>query len=675
MQNNDIQVKAIESFETNIEFFRDTQPDLYQKIIDINLAIEKGYYEEKYSLEYKDEGYFDVLEIKTNKFLYNSDSNIYAKNVANSINFKKNSNVFETFKYIRMDDDFAEFLEKKPVEEYSDASASKLINLSQKFADKSATTMIKLYKFIFLGVGLGTHLTTLHKKLQSNVYFIIEDDLELFRLSLFITDYKALTDNGAELIFSVFDDDTMFANQTKLFLKAHFTYNHYLKFFSMLNHSDEKLRTIQTLILGQPYLIFNHSAVISGVVRPLTHLLNGYRLMDIDSVKKENIFKKYPVLLLGAGPSFEKNIDWIKKYQDRFIIVAVTALLGKLEEVGIKPDIITHIHGFSDAMPHIQKVKDISFFDKTIANFATFTEPQFIQCLKQDNVYLFEGVSRYKRWNSGLTASNIGTATYGLMLRYEVKNLYLIGLDFALNQDSGASHSSNHEYSRKLKLEEDTHIGGSMEYKDEIVKIKGNLRDNVYASLLMDRWKQEAKSIASSYLTSNTKHIYNLSDGAFIDNTEPLYINEVNLDELTIIDKDKLYDELKLIFMKYSENRLTDDEVNNLYTKINYCTNLIDKINFIIENKYENLYEYHYHLLGLFQGLLAEEKNSAESLDMDSIITFYIQFVSGYIFDLINTKEIEDEKMLISKLNTFVLPQIIRIIDYFKVNLEQFALK
>ena len=89
------------------------------------------------------------------------------------------------------------------------SGAAGLINYSNKYADKEKTTMKKLYKFIFLGVGLGLHLTTIHEKLQSNVYFIVEEDLELFRLSLFVTNYKDMSSHGAQLLFSIFDDELM----------------------------------------------------------------------------------------------------------------------------------------------------------------------------------------------------------------------------------------------------------------------------------------------------------------------------------------------------------------------------------------------------------------------------------------------------------------------------------
>ena len=47
---------------------------------------------------------------------------------------------------------------------------------------KDYDTMKLIEKYIFIGVGLGIHIELTHKKIKSEEYFIIEDDLELAEL-------------------------------------------------------------------------------------------------------------------------------------------------------------------------------------------------------------------------------------------------------------------------------------------------------------------------------------------------------------------------------------------------------------------------------------------------------------------------------------------------------------
>lgn len=670
MKDKEIEQNAINNYTQNILYIQSVQPSLYEKIISLELAIENGHHNEKYSLEYKD-GYFDVMELSSLNFLYSMNSDEHAKIVRESIDFLKTGNLYETFNDVRISDEFAKELESMDITDNSYSGAASLINYSNKYASKEETTMKKIYKFIFLGVGLGTHIKEVHEKIKANTYLIIEDDLELFRLSLFVTNYKEIADDGAVLFFSVFEEDPVFQRITSNFLQESFIYNHYIKFFHLMSHSDNKLKEIQSNIVGQTYLTFNYSALTTSLIRPLIHLKDKYKILNIASSFKESVLTQKPVLMLGAGPSFDKNIEWLKENKNKFILVAVTPLLAKLEELNIKPDIITHVHGFSDAMPHITNVKDPSFFDNTISLFGGFSEPQFIKYFKKENVYIFEGSSRYKRWNTGITASNIGTVTYGLFLMLQTKDIYLLGLDFAPDQESGDTHASTHNYKKKIELQENNTIGGEMIYNREVIKVKGNLREEVFTTLLMNGWKEQCNAISQTYKDTCNENIYNLGDGALIDDTTPTKIEDCQVQEMLELDKNNTYLQLRELFDLKSENFLNDSEIKNIQRKIDYCNSIINILKTHIKSKHSNLDQYHYDLIGVFYNILTDE-NDIESSDMNYVITLYLKFVSGYIFDLINTKEIKDHKKLMKLLDNVVIPQIIRVINYFKYTLKDF---
>ena len=669
MDSQTIELQAIQTYNENLLFLQRHDPVLFEKIHNLNTAIEKGYYRERYSLEYKEEGYFDVQEIDTGNWLYGSDSKKHAELAAKSIDFTKQNNLFETFYNVNFTEKLAKELGEMDVEETSMSGAAELIYYANQHAPKT-TTMKKLYKFIFLGTGLGLHLSTIHEQLHSNIYFIIEDDLELFRLSLFVTNYKALTKNGALLIFSVFSDAAEFENNLKRFFYEHFIYNHYIKFFNILSHSNDKLVTIQNFIVGQNYLTFNYSALTTSLLRPLRHMKQGYPILNIETSYTGTPFSQKPVLLLGAGPSFQKNLEWLKHHHDQFIIVTVSALLSKLEELGIKPDIITHVHGFSDALPHIQKVKDPRFFDESICLFGGFSAPDFIAYFKPENVFIFEGSSRYKTDFGGLTSSNIGSVAYGLMLKFHTRSVYLLGLDFALDQESGQTHSQTHEYTNRIELKEDDQMGGAKDYKKSVLKTAGNFKDEVYTTLIFNGMKKECNAISACYRTQDTV-TYNLSDGAFIDDTIPLELTQKSIDELPRINKDELYTQLFETFKTRAEHSFTDNEIDNLRKRVEYCNSLIAILDRHLQTPQPNLETYHYNLLGLFHALLTEEGEIGSS-DLNYIITLYLQFVSGYIFDLINTREITNPKRLIKHLDRVVIPKIKKVISYFRDQVEDY---
>jgi hypothetical protein len=668
-----IEQQVVQTYQENIQFFKETQPILYRKLQAYESAVDQGLYKERYELEYKEKSYFDVKENATGNYLYGKNSTEYAEDVSQSINFKKEDNLFETYYNTNVKDSSIENIEQQTdLIRYGHATVVSLINYSQKNASKTTTTMKKLYKFIFLGVGLGTHITSTHKKINSNIYLIVEDDLELFRLSLFVTNYKEITQtNGATLYFSVFDDEVTFIQTIQRFLKDQFVYNHYIKFFHMLNHSDKKLKNIQSIIITSPHISFKYSALMISLLRPLEYIQNGYKIFSLNGVREDASFSKFPMLLIGAGPSFEKSIEWIKENHSKFTVVIVSALMSKFEEIGVKPDIITHTHGFPDAMPHIEKVKDMSFFKDSIELFGAMSYPEFTVEFKKENVYIFEGTSNYKGKFGSLSASNIGAMSYGLLLYLKASSIYLIGLDFALDQKTGKTHSRTHSHTKDVEIELHD-VGGAINPRTEVLEVEGNFHDKVYTTPLFNAMKTQCNALSQSYKEKNQK-VFNLSkDGAKIKNTEALLLESDSIKTLPSIDKKELFHSLKASLDRHSENFLTEQEIEDLQSRIDYCDTLIDRLNQHLQTPHHNdINQYHYNLLGTFYDILTE-KTDPITVDVNTLLTLYLELASGYIFDLINTKEILDEKELIKQLNKITIPQIIRVVEFFKKELERF---
>ncbi|MDD3013359.1 MAG: DUF115 domain-containing protein [Candidatus Gastranaerophilales bacterium] len=56
----------------------------------------------------------------------------------------------------------------------------------------------------------------------------------------------------------------------------------------------------------------------------------------------ENSFSKKPCLLISAGPSLKNNLNKIKEYKDKFVIIAVASAYRFLLEAGIVPDFLAY---------------------------------------------------------------------------------------------------------------------------------------------------------------------------------------------------------------------------------------------------------------------------------------------------------------------------------------------
>jgi hypothetical protein len=75
---------------------------------------------------------------------------------------------------------------------------------------------LEFNKFIFLGTLLGIHLNDIDKELNSKAYLILEENIEIFRLSMFLTDYESLHKNS-KLFFCINENEKEFTKKFILF--------------------------------------------------------------------------------------------------------------------------------------------------------------------------------------------------------------------------------------------------------------------------------------------------------------------------------------------------------------------------------------------------------------------------------------------------------------------------
>lgn len=670
MDNQHIEQEAQTLFQKNILYFQAEVPDVYEKLMAFENATANGHYSAKYNLEYKEEGYFDVQETESGKWLYGINSKEHAQIIADNIDFSKQENLFETFRDLKFTQESLKHYESMDIIDSSLTTIAPIVHYTNQYASKETTTMKKIYKFVFMGVGLGLHLITIHQKINAVTYLIVEDDLELFYLSLFVTDYQLLNNNGATLIFSIFDDEEAFRYKVYAYLRDMPVYNHYLKYFLLLSHSAEKLKIMHSAIISQDYLKFPHSAVMQVYLRPLEYLREQYKFISINALKKASIFQTNPVLVLGAGPSLQKEIAWVKSNQEHFIIIAVSAALGLLEKNNIKPDIIIHVDGFEASMKHLDKISSMGFFDESISLFASFTYPEFAQAFKKENMYIFQAAASIKKNFGHITASNVGIMSYVLAIYFGAKEIYMLGLDMALDAKTGQTHLEGHTHSKSLDIKHKLDLEEDINYHETVLTTKGNFLDEIPTTPHFIASLMEIKGIVRN-LQKEYQHSFNLSDGAYISNTTPMKSEDVEIDKLPQLNKKQLFKDLKTTFESASEVGLTQEEYKEIEQRVVHANNILKRINKFKTLKFSTIDQYHYDLLGLFIDILTEN-DVEEAKDTNNIITLYIQMISGYLFDFINTKEIDNPKRHMKKLNKLLVSQLTRVVTYYKEFLENF---
>ena len=323
----DINTIVTENFNDNIAYLEKYHLITFKKLSALDNAIANGHYQERYELVYED-GNIDVVDKQTLLYLYSKKSSTHAVKSAESINYTLD-NLFEGFERHKFTkNEINNLKDDKSFNSHLPSIASIIDYINQHSI--SGKSLKSIDKFIFFGVGLGLHIEEIHQKVKSQVYLIIEDDLELFRLSLFTINYQNIS-RSAKIFFSIFEDQKASDKTFNDFLSAKSQYNHYLKYFHLLSHNEKKLDEFSVVLTAQPHLRFLFHNLLNQYSQPLNYLFNDYKFLKQNTSFQNTELNKTPFLLLAMGPSLEKNIQWLKKNHKKFIILAVSSTLSYLE--------------------------------------------------------------------------------------------------------------------------------------------------------------------------------------------------------------------------------------------------------------------------------------------------------------------------------------------------------
>ena len=520
----DIETKVMQNYQDNTDYFRENHPLLFNKLQALELLLNEGKYPQKYDLEYKND-YFDVINLSSGEFLYKQDSKLHAQEMSSNVSFKKDVHTIETFYTYNYNEETVENL-KKMSANHTHATTAPIIDYCKNNLAKTPL-MTKILKFMFFGVGLGLHIKKIVQKTAAEVFLITESDIELFRLSMFTCNYKKVFTNK-KAIFSVAQNASEFQASFTAYYEYAFIHNHHLK-FSLFSAKDEiYIKNIQTIILSRSEHCYAHSALLEKSSRVLSKVQQGYKFLSMLK-KDEDFFKDKPILVLGAGPSLGKNKEWLKQHADKFIIIAPFVTLRTLYYMDVAPDIIVHIDEAdafaSNDIPLYETQK--SFFDNSIFIFSASVSELFFDTFEKDFIYLLEDRTKYKLNNNYLEVASVGESVYSIALMLTAKEIYMLGLDLALGDD-GSTHTNTHSTKIKLDTSSSNKIEEGSGIRKSVIEVKGNFRDTVKTIPLFSMSIGMMNLQTQKYKLKN-QNIYNLSDGAYFEDTLALAIDDVDL--------------------------------------------------------------------------------------------------------------------------------------------------
>ena len=651
-----IEQTALKTYQNNLAYFQEKHPTLHSKLSALDLLLSDGRYPAQFDLEYKD-NYFDIKELASGHYLYNENPQAFTTQQLSDFNLKKDHNVIESFynykftpealKKVETADALTMHATTAPIIHYCSENATAAMNMKQ------------VNKFIFLGLGLAIHLPKMVKKVAAQTYFIVEDNLEIFRLSLFVTDYTNLFTN-ATAYFSIAENDQEFDASFNQFYLHAFIRNHYLK-FSLFNDTYlSKVSRIQTAIVSRPEIVYPHELQLYKNVNVLKHLHENFSFLNLRQTAATNQLTTKPALVIGAGPSLKKELDWLSKHHQNFTLIVALAALKTLHSKNIKPDIVVQVDEKVIETEHlINSFDSLDFLTDSIFIFSASVPQILFDSFNPNTIFLTEDRTHYRKSDIYLESASVGENAYALALLFNFSDIYLLGLDFALDPESGQTHADEHQLSQKIDLNSNEHQSVAS-LRDSLLNIPGNFREQVPTTPLLYQSIPILNQFTTTY-KSHAQQCFNLNDGALLEGIEPLKTSAITTNNAPL-DKAQLHQEI----LEFLQSQMSIETNNKeLLQRRTFIKQYKDFITIFETTKLVSSEKFVQHYSTLLQNILSVSHN-----ELHEILLNYLLKSSTWIIDLFNTKELNNPKHHVKKMQKIVVLQLKKILDLYEESLE-----
>jgi len=368
------------------------------------------------------------------------------------------------------------------------------------------------------GIGLGYHITELIRLKNISYMSIYEPKLDLFYTSLFTIPWKLVFQyfdargKGINLVLGGTPDNAIRTNVT--FLKQHFM--PLTTCFYRLRHLNSE--EANELIAKEPQS--------DGIEREQSDAgwyedqRFGFYL-SARNIKKDNKFfsgkkiKQYfRAFIIGAGPSLNETINYIKKHQHNAVIVSCGSAITPLLNAGIIPDyevVQERVWQFEkhEEKHDLELLKKITLFKLNVVSTRIdkfYNDTLIFQKFRDPGSAMLADYPVTTAVNPTVTNAGIS-----MCAALGVNEVYLFGVDYGAPKDSEKMHADNTIY-------DEATVDDSVQTQTSY-DLPGNLGADIRTTSVLSWSHQTTESKIAEYPT--IKWI-NVGEGAFIAGASPL---------------------------------------------------------------------------------------------------------------------------------------------------------
>lgn len=409
MKNEDVQIECQQLFVKNLQYLEKNHNDIFKQIEQYEISLATNNYLENYTLEYINHS-FNIRNVNDSSLLYN-------RNLDNDAIFRvtkialDNQNIFKSFELLSEN-------EKSQNQVYLD-SINPFIQYIHDLNGEEIK-LSRLDKFVFFGSLLGKHIELFVKTYKPKVILIVEQTLEIFKLSLFVTDYSKLN-SITQIEFYIGDDEILFTQKIDIFLRQFELSNYMIKYdFSDINYQI-MINIFSTRLKKIKSTHFHFGKKLISIDNQLNFMKNKYKFIDFNKV---DFMDRFSFLIIDSELSLNRNLNWLQENKDRVLIVAPISFLNILHQLQLKPDIIVITNTDDQTIFNEFSMIPQEFYSKVMFFMAAELSNTILKLFKYNYLYLYQ--TKFEFLPVGLIEDDTlpEKVIVNIFLKFGIKKLY-----------------------------------------------------------------------------------------------------------------------------------------------------------------------------------------------------------------------------------------------------------
>lgn len=478
---------------------------------------------------------------------------------------------------------------------------------------KFHTHLDSLPVLLLFGAGTFVHIEQLIQLVDIKTLIIVEDSFHMIKASMHIINWQPIFEyfsrDGYSIEFYVDKNEQAVAKHiiNTLYGSYLFYYN-FIPFF--LTYKSGFLVNVYNHIRANYNKLTHGWGFYDDEILGLKHTLKNLKNPIHILTNTKKLPESSCVFVIASGPSIDKDIETIKQYKGKAVIFSCGTALRILVQNGIIPDYqIESERTYSKYIGLSQMGVDKKYFEQITFIGLNVIHPDVFTLFKKVKIFFRSndcGSSVIPEDIPQLNHCNPTATNAGLSLAVEMgfDNIYLFGCDVGY-KDEKYHHSKDSAYYDKncpkhynMRQFNTTHV------------LKSNFDNQQILSSEVLIWcKQSMENciIDNANKKQKTPHIYNCSDGAYIEYTKPLKSDLISLG--SAIPKN-------LVLLSVEEKFSYDGwNLNYHFSKeIKETIKIIDKIIFMIKEETQIVsFSHFFNLANKIYKLIYTNKERTES--------------------------------------------------------------